>query len=103
MKTITRKELAEAVEREVGLSRTESRQLVDDVLATIVEALEDGEDVKLSRFGVFDLKDKAERPGRNPRTGETATITPRRVVTFRPSNTMKARVNGEVVADDDED
>ena len=80
--------------RVTGIERREARAYV---------ALEDGEDVKLSRFGVFDLKDKAERPGRNPRTGETATITPRRVVTFRPSNTMKARVNGEVVADGDED
>ena len=92
MKTLTRDDLAEAVRKEVGFSKVESRQLVDFVLESVVQALERGEDVKLTNFGVFKIRQKGERIGRNPQTGETATITPRRTVRFRASSNMKAKV-----------
>ena len=92
LKTLTRDDLAEAVRKEVGFSKVESRQLVDFVLESVVQALERGEDVKLTNFGVFEIRQKSERIGRNPRTGETATITPRRTITFRASSNVKAKV-----------
>ena len=92
MKTLTRDDLAEAAREKTGLSKTESRQLVGLVLESVVRALERDEDVKLTNFGVFEIRDKGERVGRNPRTGETATISPRRTITFRASSNMKAKV-----------
>ena len=90
--TITRAQLSEAVYEEVGLSRNESADLVEAVLEEMVNALSDGETVKISSFGTFSLRDKTARVGRNPKTGEEAPIAPRRVLTFRPSHIMKDRV-----------
>ena len=98
-KTITRADLAEAVYQRVGLSRTESAELVETVLTEISDTLVRGENVKLSSFGSFLVRSKSERIGRNPKTGVEVPITPRRVMVFKPSNIMKSRVNGEVVAD----
>jgi integration host factor subunit alpha len=91
-KTLTRMDLSEAVFREVGLSRNESAQLVESVLGHISDALARGESVKISSFGTFNIRDKSERIGRNPKTGEEVPIHPRRVLTFRPSHIMKERV-----------
>ncbi len=91
-KTLTRMDLSEAVFREVGLSRNESADLVESVLQHMSDALVDGEQVKISSFGTFSVRDKNERVGRNPKTGEEAPIPPRRVLTFRPSHLMKDRV-----------
>ncbi len=91
-KTITRMDLSEAVFREVGLSRNESADLVETVLELMSSALVRGEQVKISSFGTFGVRDKNARVGRNPKTGEEVPITPRRVLTFRPSNLMKERV-----------
>lgn len=91
--TLTRADLCEAVHDEVGLSRQECSQLVERTLELIVEALERGETVKLSGFGVFQVRDKRARMGRNPKTGEPAAISPRRVISFRASQIMKGRVH----------
>lgn len=91
-RTLTRMDLSEAVFREVGLSRNESAQLVESVLAHMSDALVQGEQVKISSFGTFSVRDKAARVGRNPKTGEEVPIQPRRVLTFRPSHLMKDRV-----------
>lgn len=91
-KTLTRMDLTEAVFREVGLSRNESAALVDSVLQHISDALVRGEQVKISSFGTFSLRDKNARVGRNPKTGEEVPISPRRVLTFRASHLMKDRV-----------
>jgi integration host factor subunit alpha len=91
-KTLTRQDLAEAVFREVGLSRNESAQLVESVLSHIADSLVKGDSVKISSFGTFSIRDKAARVGRNPKTGEEVPILPRRVLTFRPSHLMKDRV-----------
>jgi len=90
--TLTRMGLGEAVVREVGLSRSESSDLVERVLAHLSDTLVAGEIVKISSFGTFSLRDKRARVGRNPKTGEEAVIAPRRVLTFRPSHIMKDRV-----------
>lgn len=91
-KTLTRMDLSEAVFREVGLSRNESAQLVESVLQHISDALVRGEQVKISSFGTFSVRDKGSRIGRNPKTGEEVPIEPRRVLSFRPSHLMKDRV-----------
>lgn len=91
-KTLTRMDLSEAVFREVGLSRNESSQLVDRVLEMMSDALVNGEQVKISSFGTFSVRSKTARVGRNPKTGEEVPISPRRVMTFRPSHLMKDRV-----------
>ncbi|MEM1374069.1 MAG: integration host factor subunit alpha [Pseudomonadota bacterium] len=91
-KTLTRMDLSEAVFREVGLSRNESAQLVERVLEELSDALVRGEQVKISSFGTFSVRDKAARVGRNPKTGQEVPISPRRVLTFRPSHLMKDRV-----------
>ncbi len=91
-KTLTRMDLSEAVFREVGLSRNESAQLVETVLDEMSDALVRGEQVKISSFGTFSIRDKSARIGRNPKTGEEVPINPRRVLTFRPSHLMKDRV-----------
>jgi integration host factor subunit alpha len=85
-------DLSEAVVREVGLSRSESAQLVESVLRHISDALVRGETVKVSSFGTFSVRSKGARMGRNPKTGEEVPISPRRVLSFRPSHLMKARV-----------
>lgn len=90
--TLTRIDLAEAVFKEVGLSRQESAAVVESVLNHISDALVRGEQVKISSFGTFSIRDKNERMGRNPKTGEEVPITPRRVLSFRPSQLMKDRV-----------
>ena len=91
-KTLTRMDLSEAVFREVGLSRNESAQLVESMLAHMSDALVRGEQVKISSFGTFSVRNKSARIGRNPKTGEEVPIQPRRVLTFRPSHLMKDRV-----------
>ncbi|MFP7673030.1 integration host factor subunit alpha [Marivita sp. S0852] len=91
-KTLTRMDLSESVFREVGLSRNESADLVEAVLNHMSDALVAGEQVKISSFGTFSIRDKAARVGRNPKTGEEVPINPRRVLTFRPSHLMKDRV-----------
>ncbi|TNE37209.1 MAG: integration host factor subunit alpha [Alphaproteobacteria bacterium] len=92
-KTLTRADLSEAVFREVGLSRTESADLVESVLENIASHLVAGETVKLSSFGSFSVRQKGGRIGRNPKTGEEVPISPRRVLTFRPSHVLKDNVN----------
>jgi len=92
-KTLTRADLADAVNREVGLSRQESAQLVEAVLDMVAETLVEGEPVKLSSFGSFVLRDKKGRVGRNPKTGEEVPIEPRRVLVFKPSQVLKDRVD----------
>ena len=92
--TITRADLCEAVYQKIGLSRTESSKLVEAVLDEICDAVARGENVKLSSFGSFVVRDKGERIGRNPKTGVEVPIEPRRVMVFKPSNVMKARING---------
>lgn len=87
-------DLSEAVFREVGLSRNESAQLVETVLAHLSDALAEGDSVKISSFGTFNVRQKAARVGRNPKTGQEVPIHPRRVLTFRPSHLMKERVAG---------
>lgn len=92
-KTLTRMDLSEAVFREVGLSRNESAQLVESVIQHMSDALVDGEQVKISSFGTFSVRSKTARLGRNPKTGEEVPISPRRVLSFRPSHLMKERVS----------
>lgn len=92
-KTVTRAELAEAVYQEVGLSRIESAALVEAILAEMADALVTGEPVKISSFGSFSVRQKGERVGRNPKTGEEVPILPRRVLVFRPSHVLKDRIN----------
>ena len=93
-KTVTRAELAEAVYQEVGLSRNESADLVESVLGEMSDALSDGDTVKISSFGSFSVRQKGQRIGRNPKTGEEVPILPRRVLVFRPSHVLKSRING---------
>lgn len=90
--TLTRADLAETVYRQVGLSRTESAQLVEMVLDEICDAIVRGETVKLSSFATFQVRSKNERIGRNPKTGEEVPILPRRVMTFKASNVLKQRI-----------
>jgi integration host factor subunit alpha len=96
-RTVTRADLAEAVYQRVGLSRTESAELVEMVLSEMAEALGKGDVVKLSSFGSFVVRSKGERIGRNPKTGIEVPITPRRVMVFKPSNILKSRVNGQAL------
>src|SRR5271169_6430125 len=92
-KTVTRADLCEAVYRKVGLSRSESATLVELVLKEITDCLERGETVKLSSFGSFVVRKKSQRIGRNPKTGKEVPISPRRVMVFKPSATLKFRIN----------
>ena len=91
--TLTRADLAEAVHEAVGLTRQDCAAMVERTLDLVVEALGRGEEVKLSGFGVFQVRSKRARMGRNPKTGEPAAIEPRRVIGFRASQVMKARVD----------
>lgn len=95
-KTITRADLSESVYQEVGLSRNESALLVETVLEEISLALIAGETVKLSSFGTFAVRQKNQRVGRNPKTGEEVPIMPRRVLVFRASHVLKDRINKTV-------
>jgi integration host factor subunit alpha len=90
--TLTRADLSEALHREVGLSRADSAEVVEQILACMCEALSTGENVKISGFGTFVLRDKGERIGRNPKTGVEVPIAPRRVLTFRASQMMRERI-----------
>jgi integration host factor subunit alpha len=92
-KTVTRAQLGEAVYQEVGLSRHESAEMVESLLAEISGALQKGEMVKISSFGSFSVRHKGERIGRNPKTGQEVPILPRTVLIFRPSHVLKHRIN----------
>ncbi len=92
-KTLTRADLAELVVQKIGLPRNELQDLVELVIKVLSESLAEGEPVKLSSFGSFNIRQKGERVGRNPKTGQEVPITPRRVLVFRPSNIMKERIN----------
>ena len=98
--TITRAHLSEAVYQEVGLSRNESADLVESVLNEVAESLSKGETVKISSFGSFSVRQKGQRVGRNPKTGEEVPIQPRRVLVFRASNVLKNRINRTQAAQD---
>ena len=91
--TLTRQDIANAVHNQLGLSRNESADLVESVLEELSVCFEKGEQVKISSFGTFSVSQKTERIGRNPKSGEEAVITPRRVLSFRPSTQMRERVN----------
>lgn len=90
--TLTRADLAETINRKIGLSRAESLGMVEGILEKMCTALANGENVKVSGFGSFVLRDKTERVGRNPKTGVEVPITPRRVLTFRASQLLKDRI-----------
>jgi integration host factor subunit alpha len=96
-KTLTRADLAEAVVQKVGLPRNESQELVELILREISTSLAAGNTVKLSSFGSFGIRQKGQRVGRNPKTGQEVPITPRRVLVFRPSNIMKDRINAGLI------
>jgi integration host factor subunit alpha len=102
MNTVTRAQLAEAIYANVGLSRNESAALLETVLERISAALEAGEAVKISAFGTFLVRQKGQRVGRNPKTGVEVPILPRKVLSFRPSQVLKARINNEPVGEGDE-
>jgi integration host factor subunit alpha len=99
MATITRAQLAEAIYAELGLSRNESAALLETVLETIAAALEAGEAVKISAFGSFVVRQKGKRIGRNPKTGVEVPIAPRKVLSFRPSQVLRARLAAAPAAD----
>lgn len=92
MNTLTRADLAEAINRKIGLSRSDSLNMVEAILRHMCESMSSGENVKISGFGTFLLRDKAQRTGRNPKTGVEVPITPRRVLTFRASQLLKDRI-----------
>ena len=93
-RTVTRAHLSDAVYQEVGLSRNESAELVESVLSEIATSLSSGDAVKISSFGSFYVREKGQRMGRNPKTGEEVPILPRRVLVFRPSHVLKDRISG---------
>ena len=96
-RTMTRAQLSESIYQEVGLSRNESAELLEMILDEVSSALVRGETVKISSFGSFSVRQKGERVGRNPKTGEEVPILPRKVLVFRPSQLLKARIGGEEV------
>ena len=89
---LTKADIAEHLFEKLGINKKDAKDLVEAFFEEIRSALEKGEQVKLSGFGNFDLRDKKERPGRNPKTGEDIPISARRVVTFRPGHKLKTRV-----------
>ena len=93
---LTKAGIAESLYEELGLNKREARELVEIYFDELKEALSNGKQVKLSGFGNFDLRDKKERPGRNPKTGESIPISARRVVTFKPGQKLKNKVEGYV-------
>ena len=92
MTALTKSEMAEKLNEELGFNKREAKEVVEHFFEEIRNSLEENEQVKLSGFGNFDLRDKSQRPGRNPKTGEEIPISARRVVTFRPGQKLKARV-----------
>ena len=99
-RTVTRADLSEAVYHEVGLSRNESADLVESVISEVSDALARGETVKISSFGSFTVRQKGQRIGRNPKTGEEVPILPRKVLVFRPSHVLKSRISQSLDADE---
>lgn len=93
MGALTKADMAERLHHKLGLNKREAKEVVERFFEEICLSLEGNEQVKLSGFGNFDLRDKPQRPGRNPKTGEEVTISPRRVVTFRPGQKLRARVD----------
>jgi integration host factor subunit alpha len=98
--SLTKAEIADRLFEEVGLNKREAKEFVDAYFEAIKDALEGGENVKLSGFGNFQLREKNQRPGRNPKTGEEIPISARRVVTFRPGQKLRARVEAYVGSGD---
>lgn len=98
VQTVTRADLAEAVYAQVGLSRNESADLVEQLLDDMMDALASGDNVKISSFGSFTIREKAERIGRNPKTGVEVAIKPRKVLTFRASHVLKDKINKATIA-----
>ncbi len=94
--TLTRADLTDAIYRSLGISRNESSDFVERILEEVSMSLERGETVKISSFGTFTVRQKKERMGRNPKTGEEVPITPRRVVTFRASHVLKDQINNSL-------
>ena len=92
--TITKDSLVEMIHNEIGLNKREARELIESFFEQIKKSLEEGNDIKLSGFGNFNLRDKAPRPGRNPKTGEEVTISSRRVVTFKSGLKLKSKLEG---------
>ena len=92
--TITKDSLVEMVHNEIGLNKREAKELIEAFFEQIKKSLEEGNDIKLSGFGNFNLRDKAPRPGRNPKTGEEVTISSRRVVTFKSGLKLKSKLEG---------
>ena len=92
--TITKDSLVEMVHNEIGLNKREAKDLIESFFEEIKKSLEDGNDIKLSGFGNFNLRDKAPRPGRNPKTGDEVTISSRRVVTFKSGLKLKSKLEG---------
>jgi integration host factor subunit alpha len=90
--TLTRADIAEHINRQVGLSRADASAVIESLLTHVIDALVDGENVKISGFGTFVLRDKGQRIGRNPKTGIEVPITPRRVLTFRASQGLRQKV-----------
>ena len=98
--SMTKADIADRLFDEVGLNKREAKEFVDSFFEAVRNALEEGENVKLSGFGNFQLRDKNQRPGRNPKTGEEIPISARRVVTFRPGQKLRARVEAYVGSGD---
>jgi len=98
---LTKAQMADRLFDELGLNKREAKEIVETFFAEVRNALERNEQVKLSGFGNFDLREKGERPGRNPKTGEEIPITARRVVTFRPGQKLKARVEAYAGSESD--
>jgi integration host factor subunit alpha len=98
--SLTKADIADRLFDEVGLNKREAKEFVDSFFEAIKNALEQSENVKLSGFGNFQLRDKNQRPGRNPKTGEEIPISARRVVTFRPGQKLRARVEAYVGSGD---
>lgn len=94
--TLTKADLAKHLDEEIGLTNREAKEIVDEVFKRIIDALVAGQQVKLSGYGNFTLRDKKRRPGRNPRTGEEVFVTARRVVTFHCGQKLKARVEKHI-------
>ncbi|RUM39300.1 MAG: integration host factor subunit alpha [Desulfobulbus sp.] len=92
-KNVTRKELAAAINNQLGISQRNGAELVDKIFAVMKETLISGESIKLVQFGTLTVRDKAPRRGRNPRTGESMTITKRKMVSFRPSKRLREQLN----------
>jgi integration host factor subunit alpha len=94
--TMTRADLSESLHRNIGLSRAESSKIVDSILEHMISSLANGEHLKITGFGTFTVREKAERIGRNPKTGVEVPIAPRKVLSFRPSQQMREKVAGAV-------